>query len=143
MIEYLLVLLGAAIPWLEIALVIPVAIVTGLNPVLVVLLAFIGNMITIFPLIIGFDKLKQWLMKKQNNDSKRSERARKLWDKYGLPGMLLLGPILIGSHIAAFIGMTLGASKQATMTWSIISIAGWSLIFGLVTALGFDLFVQT
>ncbi|SES12174.1 Putative small multi-drug export protein [Gracilibacillus ureilyticus] len=140
--EYLLVFIGAAIPWLEIALVIPLGIIRGLQPIVVIILAFIGNMFTIIPLIIGYDKFKQWLNKRQEQkSSKRTERAKSLWNKYGLPGMILLGPILIGSHIAAFIGMTLGATKKATLVWSTVSIGGWSLIFGLLTALGIDIFV--
>ncbi|MGN8646483.1 small multi-drug export protein [Gracilibacillus sp. HCP3S3_G5_1] len=144
MIEYLLIFLGAAIPWLEIALVIPVGIITGLNPVLVILVAFIGNMVTIVALIFGYDKFKQWLAKrkKEKQQSKRQDRARTLWSKYGLPGMIMLGPILIGSHIAAFIGMTLGATKRATLIWSTFSIGAWSLAFGILTALGFDFFTN-
>ena len=144
--EYFLVFLGAAIPWLELALVIPLGIVTGLNPVWVVIVGFIGNMVTVLALIIGYDRFKLWLAKrrqgKEEKESKRSERAKKLWNKYGLPGMLLLGPILIGTHIAAFIGMSLGASKRQTTIWSVISIALWAVVFGVLTALGFDFFVR-
>ncbi|UOQ48524.1 small multi-drug export protein [Gracilibacillus caseinilyticus] len=141
--EYLLIFLGAAIPWFEIALVIPFGILSGLNPIIVIVTAFIGNMVTIIPLIIGFEKFKQWRAKRNNqNQAKRENKAKKLWNKYGLPGMIMLGPILIGSHIAAFIGMTLGAKKRATLVWSTVSIGAWSLIFGVVTALGFDLFTN-
>ncbi len=142
MLEYVLIFLGAALPWFEIALVIPLGIVTGLNPLLVILVAFIGNMATILALIFGYDKFKLWLAKRQEKQNKREDRARTLLNKYGLPGMVLLGPILIGSHIAAFIGMTLGATKQATLVWSTFSIGAWSLAFGVLTALGFDFFTN-
>ena len=145
-VDYFLVFLGAAIPWLELALVIPLGIISGLNPLAVVIVGFVGNMVTVIALIIGYDKFKIWLAKrnegKEKKESKRSVRAKALWDKYGLPGMLLLGPILIGTHIAAFIGMTLGASKVKTMLWSTISIGAWAILFGVLTALGFDFFVQ-
>jgi hypothetical protein len=144
--EYFLVFLGAAIPWLELALVIPLGIVTGLNPFWVVIVGFVGNMVTVMALIIGYDRFNLWLSKrrqgKEEKESKRSERAKKIWNKYGLPGMLLLGPVLIGTHIAAFIGMSLGASKKQTTIWSVISIALWALVFGVLTALGFDFFVR-
>ncbi|MCZ8536236.1 small multi-drug export protein [Paenisporosarcina quisquiliarum] len=144
--EYFLVFLGAAIPWLEMALVIPLGIVSGLNPLWVVIIGFIGNMVTVMALIIGYDRFRSWLAKrnegKEEKESKRSERAKRIWNKYGLPGMLMLGPILIGTHIAAFIGMTLGASKKQTTIWSVISIALWALVFGILTALGFDFFVR-
>ena len=144
--EYFLVFLGAAIPWLEIALVIPLGIVSGLSPFWVMVLAFVGNMLTVFILIVGFDKIKIWLMKRQaakgKTPSKRSDRAKKIWSKYGLPGLALLGPILIGTHIAAFIGMTLGADKKWTTLLLTVSIAIWTLVFGILTALGFDFFVR-
>ncbi|MET1013904.1 MAG: small multi-drug export protein [Paenisporosarcina sp.] len=97
----------------------------------------IGNMLIVIVLIIGNDKFKLWLEKrregKEQKASKRSERAKHLWNKYGLPGMLMLGPVLIGTHIAAFIGMTLSASKKQTTIWSVISIAVWAIVFEVLT----------
>lgn len=146
MYEYLMVFIGAAVPWLEIALVIPLGIVWGLSPFWVIVTAFIGNMLTVMALIIGFEKFRVWYAKRQEAKgkapSKKSERAKKIMNKYGLPGLALLGPILIGTHIAAFIGMTLGATKKNTTVWLTASIALWSLVFGIATALGFDFFTS-
>ena len=144
--EYLLIFLGAAIPWFEIGLVIPLGIVWGLSPVWVMVLAFIGNMLTVLALIIGFDRFQIWYDKRQGAkgkaNTKKSERAKRIWNKYGLPGLAMLGPILIGTHIAAFIGMTLGATKRNTTVWLAISIAVWTMAFGILTAVGFDFFTK-
>lgn len=109
-------------------------------------LAFIGNTITLIPVIIGFERSRNWYEKRQEKTSKvpskRNERAKKIWNKYGLPGLALLGPILIGIHIAAFIGMSLGAKKAWAMLWMISSLALWTLVFGILTMLGFDFFIQ-
>ena len=144
--EYFLVFLGAAIPWLEIGLVIPLGIVWGLSPFWVMVVAFVGNMLTVLALIIGFDKFKDWYNERQEKkgktNNKKSERAKRIWNKYGLPGLAILGPILIGTHIAAFIGMTLGATKKNTTVWLTISIAVWTLAFGILTSLGFDFFTS-
>ncbi|SDI38969.1 Putative small multi-drug export protein [Planococcus glaciei] len=144
--EYFLVFLGAAVPWFEIAVVVPLGIVWGLSPLWVMVLAFVGNMLTVLALIIGFDRFKVWYLKRQEAkgkaQNKKSERAKKIWNKYGLPGLAMLGPILIGTHIAAFIGMTLGATKKNTTIWLTISIAAWTLVFGILTALGFDFFTR-
>lgn len=144
--EYFLVFLGAAIPWFEIALVIPLGIIWGLSPFWVMVVAFIGNMLTVLALIISFDRFKDWYNKRQEakgkTQNKKSERAKRIWNKYGLPGLAMLGPILIGTHIAAFIGMTLGATKRNTTIWLTISIAVWTLAFGILTALGFDFFTR-
>lgn len=147
MFEYFLVFLGAAIPWLEMALVIPLGIIGGLHPITVSIVAIVGNLLTVLLLIIGFEKFQQWLAKrregKEQTASKRSLRAKELWRKYGLPGMLMLGPILIGTHVAAFIALVLGGSKQQTTLWSAISIVVWAIAFAVVTALGFDFFVSS
>jgi len=144
MFEYILVFLGAAIPWLEIGLVIPLGIIGGLSPLWVMVLAFTGNILTVLIVIIGFQKVKKWMesrkRKEGEGESKRTERGKRIWNKYGMPGVALLGPILIGTHIAAFIGLLFGANKTNATIWMTISIALWTLGFGIATILGFDLF---
>ena len=130
-IEYILVFLGAAVPWLEIALVIPVGIIRGLSPVWVMVLAFTGNLLTVLLVIMAFQRVKEWM-----------DRGKHIWNKYGMPGLAMLGPILVGTHIAAFIGLLFGATKLNTTIWMTISIAVWTLTFGILTAMGFDFFVQ-
>lgn len=146
MFEYFLVFIGAAIPWLEIALVIPLGIISGLSPFWVMILAFVGNMLTVLIVIIAFQKVKEWVAVRKQKDgkgeSKRTERGKRIWNKYGMPGLALLGPVLIGTHIAAFIGLLFGASKVNTTIWMTISIGLWTLIFGIATVMGFDLFIE-
>lgn len=145
MIEYLLVFLGGAIPWLEIALVVPLGIISGLSPVGVMIAAFSGNLLTVLFVIFGFEKVKEWMAKRKKNKedgpSKKEERGKRLWNKYGMPGIALLGPFLIGSHLSAFIGLAFGAKKGNATLWMVISIALWTLILGVLTAMGFDFFV--
>ncbi|AKG03564.1 DNA-binding protein [Salimicrobium jeotgali] len=143
--KYLLIFLGAATPWLEVLVVVPLGIVWGLSPILVMVVGFMGNMLTVIPVILLFDKLKAWYVRRREEkgrSSSRSVRAVRLFQKYGVIGFALLGPILIGTHIAAFIGMAMGATKRRMLTWMGISIALWVLIVGLLTAFGFDFFVQ-
>jgi hypothetical protein len=143
--EYFLVFLGAAIPWMEVALVIPLGIIAGLSPFWVTFIAFIGNMLTVVPLIVAFEKFQAWNKKRKQKKNKKNKdrsakmiRGRKLWNKYGLPGLSLLGPLIIGTHFAVIIGMSLGASKYWTTVWITISITLWSLIFGIGTVVGLD-----
>jgi len=146
LIEYALVFIGAAIPWFEIAIVIPLGIIRGLSSFWVMLLAFVGNIITVIPVVIGYDKVKLWVLnrrkKKKKEPSRRGERAKEIWNKYGLPGLAFLGPILIGTHIAAFIGMTLGSEKTPVLIWMVISIGVWTIIFGFATIFGLDIFID-
>lgn len=143
--KYMLVFIGAAIPWLEVLAVVPLGIIWGLSPMLVMIVAFLGNMATVIPVVLIFDKLKVWYVRRHKNPgeaSKRNVRAVQLFQKYGVIGLALLGPVLLGTHVAAFIGMSLGATKRNILIWMTISIAGWVLVVGLLTAFGFDLFVN-
>ena len=146
MIEYLLVFLGGAIPWLEVALVVPLGIVSGLSPVWVMIAAFTGNLLTVLFVIFGFEKVRIWLQKRKKNKggepSKKEARGKRIWNKYGMPGIALLGPLLIGTHLSAFIGLAFGAKKGTATFWMVTSIAVWTLVLGILTALGFNFFVN-
>lgn len=146
MLGYFLVFFGAAIPWIEIMIVVPLGIIRGLSPMWVIILSFAGNMATVLLLIVGFQHIKEWMarrkQKKGKRQSKRQQRAEQIMNTYGLPVLALAGPILIGTHIAAFIGLVLGAKKMNTAIWSAVSIALWCLVFGILTAMGFDFFVD-
>ncbi|GAB4073789.1 hypothetical protein GCM10028778_12920 [Barrientosiimonas marina] len=144
--KYLLIFLGAAVPWLEVIVVVPIGIVWGMMPFLVMLVAFAGNMLSVLVVIFGFDKLKRWYVRRREakgkQSSKGSLRAVRFFQKYGVPGLALLGPFLIGTHISAFIGMALGASKRAMSLWMGAGILLWIIIIGVATALGFDFFTK-
>lgn len=142
--EYALVFLLGAIPWVEIAVVIPLSIVAGLNAPLVAILAFLGNLSTVWLLVVFFDRVRQWMDRKKGegaeaSKSKRRERAVHIWNKYGLPGLSLLGPLLIGSHIAVFIAILFGGRKSRALLWMTISLAVWTALFAVVSVYGIDL----
>ncbi|MBY7144961.1 small multi-drug export protein [Virgibacillus sp. NKC19-3] len=143
--EYALVFVAAAIPWFEIAVVIPLGIIRGLSSFWVMLLAFVGNVITVLPVVIGADKVMEWYTKRRREKGKapssRNERGKRIWNKYGLPGLALLGPILTGIHLAALIAMTLGAQKTNATIWITISLGIWTLILGIGTMMGLDIFL--
>ena len=54
--QYALVFLAAATPWLEIMIVIPVAVGVGLSPIPVTIISFIGNALP----VIGIIALFRW-----------------------------------------------------------------------------------
>src|SRR5699024_3498076 len=103
--QYLLDCLRAATSLLEVLCVVRLGIVCGLFPVIVMVVGFLGNIITVIPVIFMFDKIRKWYTRrreKQGKTSKRNTRAVELFKKYGVIGSALLGPLLTGTHIAAF-----------------------------------------
>lgn len=138
--EYIVIFILAAVPWIEILIIIPIGIIQGLNPVLVGLLSFLGNLSTVYLLILFFEKFKQWRSKKKPKEKKRTKRAIEIWNKYGLPGLSLAGPLITGAHLAVVIAISLGAKKHLTLLWSTISLAVWTIVITIFSFYGIELF---
>ncbi|QQK74876.1 small multi-drug export protein [Salicibibacter cibarius] len=140
---YIIVLLVAAIPFLESTLIIPIGILAGLNAWSVTILSLIANIITFLLAVILAERLKIWLGKRRRTKQKRKEdkheKASKLWNKYGLPGLAIIHPVTVGSsHATALIALSLGASKKSTTLWVGGSIIVWAIAFAVLSFLGAD-----
>lgn len=141
---YIVVFLLGAVPFIEAVLVIPVAILAGLSPIPVFLLALAGNFATVLLIILFIDQIKQWRHNRRKakgeTSDKRSMRAQKIWQKYGLPGLAVIGPFFVGSHLTAFMSVMLGGKKHATAVWMGISLIAWGAVFAVLGYLGLDVF---
>ena len=147
MLTFLLVFLAGAAPGFEVLVAVPLGILRGMSLPTAAVVGFAGNASTIILEILVFHKLKAWWDSKRQTDvkspSKRTARAENIFNRYGVPGLTLLGPVLIGSHLAAFLALALGASKSQTAIWLLISLAIWAIVFGTLTVLGVDVFFWT
>ncbi|SDH67126.1 Uncharacterized membrane protein [Alteribacillus persepolensis] len=160
--SYLFVFLLAAVPLFELVAVIPLAIFGGLSPVPTAVLAFLGNLVTVILVIVFVDKVKKWMQKRKNRkqresseqgaatledddvkweESKRQKRARSIFDKYGLPGLAIIGPFFVGSHISAFMGMSFGSERKSVTSWMVISLVFWTLITAAAASYGVSYFM--
>lgn len=139
---YALVFLLAAVPLVESAVLTPIAIVAGLSWLPVILLAIAGNLLTVYLVIVFIEQIRSWRARKKGEKGeqtgKKTARAQRIWQRYGLPGMALIGPLIIGSHLTAFLSLIFGASKQSVTLWMTISIVGWSVLLGGLAMFGID-----
>lgn len=148
-IAYIILFLLGATPFFEVVAVIPIGIAAGLPALPVTIVAFAGNIITIWLLILMMDRVKEWLQKRKEKKGKdgaekRQKRAVSLWKKYGLPGLALLSPLLIGSHLGAILAMSFGGTRRNITLWMTISILIWTIAMGVASHYGIDfLFQQT
>ncbi|MFC4403993.1 small multi-drug export protein [Gracilibacillus xinjiangensis] len=136
---YVLVFILSAVPFFEAIIITPLAIVAGLSPVPVFILAVVGNLLTVYAVIVFIEKIRSW-RKEKDGEGKRASRAKQLWTKYGLPGLSLLGPFFVGSHLTAFLSLIFGGTKKRVTMWMTISISAWSLVLGILAYFGIDWF---
>ncbi|MGE6631089.1 small multi-drug export protein [Bacillus sp. NPDC077027] len=142
---YVLVFVLAALPLFEVIGVVPLAIISGLHPVTSAIIGFLGNFLTIILLIVLVDRIKAWRQKRRqqmddSGENKKQERAKKIWGKYGLPGLALIGPFIIGSHLAALMCMGFGTKKKLVASWMTVSLIMWTALAAGLTSAGFQYF---
>lgn len=140
--QYIVLFLLAAAPWLDVFLVVPLGIVAGMSPVAVAITGFAGNFLMILLLGVFFNQFTSWREKRRlkkgiTTPSKKETRARQVWDRYGLPGLALLAPVIVGTDIAALLALTFGSSRTRVIQWMAVSLAIWTIAMALGSVYGF------
>lgn len=134
---YFLVFVFAAVPWFEFLVVIPPAIAVGLDPVAVGILAFFGNLGAIYVLVVFHGWVKRrWGRRSGQDGEGRYGRARRLWDRYGLPGLAAVSPVLTGTHLAAAVALVLGTDRRDVLVWMTLSLTAWTAVVVAVSVAG-------
>ena len=145
---YVLVFLAAAIPVIEVLVVVPAGILAGLAPVPVLLLALAGNLSTVVLVILVGDRLASWWRARTAarggdptaGERPRMVRARHLARRWGVPGLGLLAPLTTGSHLAAVAALATGAGQRRVLAWMTIGLVLWSVVVAVATTLGVGVF---
>ncbi len=149
--EYILIFILSATPWIEILFVIPPAIAAGLHPISVATVSFVGNFLPIVGIVYFYEKWGRWRLtgKNKNNihqdgqsyerqESRRKKVGRKIWDKYGLPGLALLAPVVTGVHLAVIIALLSRSPRASIVFWMFWSLVIWTVILTASTYYGLD-----
>ncbi|WP_017185913.1 small multi-drug export protein [Alkalibacillus haloalkaliphilus] len=102
----------------------------GLPIIITLMISILGNWLSLMMIILPFNA---WLVrfrasKQKGFIHKRANKAKERYEKYGVPGVALLAPLVASGHIAAFASLAAGASKRTVVFWHVISIIIWGLI---------------
>jgi uncharacterized membrane protein len=140
--QYFILFLLALAPLLDVFLVVPLGIALGLQPVAVGIIGFAGNFLMVLIFGLFFKQFSKWKEKRRQKKgittpSKRETRARRIWERYGLPGLALLAPGLVGTDLAALLALTFGSSRSRVITWMAVSLAVWTIALTIGSVYGF------
>jgi uncharacterized membrane protein len=149
--SYLLVFLAAAVPVLEVLVVIPAGILAGMAPVPTALVALLGNLSTVVVVAVAGDRLLSWWRRRRpaadpgqpeadRQPSRRSQRARELARRWGVPGIAFLAPITTGTHIATVAALAVDGGTRRVLRWMTVGLVVWAAAAAAATAAGLDLF---
>lgn len=138
--QWLGVIAVSAIPFVESYLGSVIGVVAGLNPVVAVVAAIVGNVISMAVVVLSADRLRQRRGVQATEEmSPRKQRLRRMMDRFGVPGVSLLGQTVLPSQITSGALVAFGANTRGVLIWQVISIILWGVVFGTLAALGVDL----
>ncbi|WP_026065718.1 hypothetical protein [Actinoalloteichus spitiensis] len=129
-------LVAGAIPFIESYLGSFLGVLVGVPAGLAVPAAVIGNMIVTFALIAVAGRARVAATRRRGNGaggaeaSPRRRKIAKYLDRFGVPGVCLLGPIVVASQISAPALVALGATKRSVYVWQTVAIVAWGVLFG-------------
>ena len=135
------VLLAAAIPFVESYFASVIGVLAGINPAIAVAAAVVGNVLSMLVFVLSAHNLRSKVVsgKRPRELSPRRQKLRQQFDKYGVAGVSLLGQTILPSQITSAAMVSFGASKNAVILWQIISITLWGTAFGILASVGVSL----
>ncbi|SJM58065.1 hypothetical protein [Gulosibacter sp. 10] len=126
-------LLAGAIPFIESYLGSFLGVLLGVPPVLAVAAAVLGNLASTFLVTAIAGGARGAVMRNRSEQQEPSPRRRKVakyLDRLGVPGVCLLGPLVLASQITAPALVALGAKKRSVFLFQGLSIVVWGILFG-------------
>ncbi|WP_250445306.1 hypothetical protein [Actinotalea sp. C106] len=133
-------LLVSAIPFIESYLGSFMGILVGMESIVAVAVASVGNAISTFLLIAGAGRARSAVVNGRQGtgapvQSKRRQKVAKYMERFGVPGVSLLGPLALPSQFTGPTMVAIGASARSVYAWMGISIVAWGVLFGFFSHL--------
>lgn len=149
---YMAVFIASAAPMLEVWLAVPAGMAAGLPLVPTALVAIVGNFSTVSIVVLAGENIRRWARKrwrKANSPENPAEaprakagRMRGIAEKFGVPGLALLAPFVVGSHFGAIGAVATGARKSNILLWFLVALVLQAFIMGGLAAWGITSFKE-
>ncbi|GMA32680.1 small multidrug efflux protein [Litorihabitans aurantiacus] len=133
-VQPLVVALAGAIPFIEGEGSAAIGIVGGIHPVVAALAGAAGNFLCVAVLVLLGSRIRAAATagKDASAPSPRREKFQKAFTRYGVPGVSLLGPLLLPTQFTAVMLVGAGVAKGRVLLWQAVAIAGWTTIITLI-----------
>jgi hypothetical protein len=112
---------------------IPAGLALQLHPLVVGATAALGAMTGALVVLITGERIRTWLLRlHRGGGDKPHGSTYAIWLRYGVIGLGLLAPLLIGAPLGAALGVAFGAPRGRLLLWMSTGIVLWSA--GLTSA---------
>jgi hypothetical protein len=113
---------------------IPTGIVMDLSPLLSGAAATLGNLGAVLFIVVLNEQFRRWFVH-YRLVTKQGERLKRVWSSYGLPGVALVSPLLMGAPLGTALALLFGAPARPLLCWMALSVVLWGA--GLTVAATF------
>ncbi len=165
-----IVALAGAVPFIEGEGAAAIGIIGGINPVVAAVAGAIGNFVTVAVLVLLSAGARGAVVSRHRartaarvpvgvsadgtpvpmpasavagsiEVSPRVAKFQRAFERYGLPGVSLLGPLLLPTHFTATMLAAVGVTKGRILIWQAVAIVAWTtaitlLLTGVINAVG-------
>jgi uncharacterized membrane protein len=144
-IQFLGVALAAMVPFVENYGAVMIGSVAGIPIWAVVSMAIVGNVAIIGLITLISGRTRDAVLARRSPAEpqpevldNRQQRVRRLFDRYGIPGVTLLGMLFVPTHLIAATLVSFGCSRAGVLTWQAIAITVYAgltgaLMLGLIS----------
>ena len=135
--QWFAVFLVAAIPFVESYAGTLIGVAIGLHPAVAVSAAIAGNATAVVLIVVITSRIRERVRStpKAAPTSRGRERVSRLFQRFGIPGVALIGhPTQISS--AAMVG--LGANRTKVLVWELVSVVAWGAVVAVLGGLGIE-----
>ncbi|GAB3192938.1 hypothetical protein [Nesterenkonia suensis] len=118
------------------------AVLVGIHPAVAIAAAVVGNMLSLVLVVYLAHWVRGSVLKRRDpqavdpRKSAKRQRVIRIFDRFGVPGVSILGPLALPSQVTAPLMVSIGASRHAVMLWMLVSVILWGAGFALL-GLGF------
>lgn len=159
LLQPLIVALAGAIPFIEGEGAVSIGILGGINPVIAAIAAIVGNFLTVALLVLLSSGARTAVVNRRRasvlagsgrnvepdaaderlavedesaRKAARRQKFQRALERYGVPGVSLLGPLLLPTHFTATMLAAVGVGKVRILIWQAVAIIGWTTVFAVI-----------
>lgn len=138
------IMLIAAIPFVESHFAALIGGLVGVPLPVTIAAAAAGNVVSVLLFLFVGDAVRRRMRARRARKaggqgrapSARQERFRRLFARFGVPGVGLVGQMVIPNQFTALMMIALGASRRAIALWVTVGIVLWAVVFALLGQAG-------
>lgn len=158
LIRPLIVALAGAVPFIEGEGAAAIGIVGGIAPVVAAVAAAVGNVVCVTIVVLISARTRDAVVAHHRRRraaqlvapdgaretdaaetaiddepaSPRKARFQRAFERYGVPGVSLLGPLLLPTQFTAAMLAAAGVGRVRILAWQAVAIAGWTTLVTLI-----------